>query len=97
MYSWLVRFLLAWLGQTDLDAVDDEGGVGRGPIAGAVEDRDFDRVVLLNTYGDEQAARYAKWLGERADAAPALEIVPVDLPSPVDYEAIYHAAVGAIE
>ncbi len=88
---------MAWLGQTDLDASVDEAKVGRGPIAGAVEDRAFDRVLLLNTYPGEKAAHYAAWLGARTDAAPALEIRPVKLPSPVDYAAIYKAAVDAVE
>jgi len=92
-----VKVLLAWLGQTDLDAAADEQRVGRGPIAGAVEDRPFDRLVLLNTYGQDEAARYATWLGGRNGGAPALEIIPVDLPNPVDYEAIYKAAVDAVE
>ena len=92
-----MKVLLAWLGQTDLDAAADEQGVGRGPIAGAVEDRQFDRLVLLNTYGQDEAARYATWLGGRNGGAPALEIIPVELPNPVDYEAIYKAAVDAVE
>ncbi len=92
-----MKILLAWLGQTDLDAVDGERRIGRGPIAGAVEDRDFDRVLLLNTYSEDQAARFATWLGGRTNGRPALEIRAVDLPSPVDYVAIYKAAVDAVE
>ena len=97
LYSRLVDVLIAWLGQTDLDASVNESKVGRGPIAGAVEDRDFDRVLLLNTYPSDQAARYAAWLGARTEAMPALEVRQVQLPSPVDYAAIYREAVAAVE
>jgi len=92
-----VKILMAWLGQTDLGASRDEQRVGPGPIAGALDDRSFDRVVLLNNYPEGEAAHFATWLGKRTGGHPSLEIRPVDLPSPVDYSAIYKAAVEAIE
>ena len=73
---------MAWLGQTDLDASVDEARVGRGPIAGAVEDRDFDRVLLLNTYpATSRPPATRPGLGARNDAAPALEIAPSNSPA----------------
>ena len=92
-----MKLLLAWLGQADLDGVSNEQRLGAGPIAGAVAERSFDRLVLLNTYPEDEAARYAAWLGARTGGTPALEVRQVSLPTPVDYRAIFEEAVKAVE
>jgi len=92
----MTTLLMAWLGQTDLDAAKDEAKVGAGPVARALEDRVFDAAILLNTYPEAAAAGYLEWLRARV-GHPAVEIRQVQLDSPVDYGAIYRNAVDAVE
>jgi DNA-binding NtrC family response regulator len=91
------RVLLAWVGQTDLNAARDEATIGPGPIAGALLDRTFDAAVLLNSYPTDDVSHYLGWLGERTGGAPPVTLRPAALPSPVDYPAIYRAAVATVE
>ena len=93
----MAELLLAWLGRTDLDAVDGPDRVGLGPVATALTARPFDAAVLLTTYRPTESRRYEAWLGELPGHSTTLELRPVTLPSPVDYEAIYRAAVAEIE
>jgi len=93
----MADLLLAWLGQTDLDAAKDSDSVGLGPIAGAVTERVFDAAVILSTYPRTKTSHYAKWLGDLPGHHSAVEIRPVPLSSPVDYEEIHRAAVAEIE
>ena len=71
--------LLAWLGQTDLDAargVDD----GVGPIARALMDKSLGltHVFLLNNYSEEKSGHYFGWLQTQIDVEMEIRIVHVD-------------------
>ena len=60
--------LLAWLGQTDLNAAGGDPKAGLGPIAQAAGFRDFARIVLLSDYPEERTQGYLDWLGARTRA-----------------------------
>jgi DNA-binding NtrC family response regulator len=50
----------------------------------------YDRVCLLSNYDPERARRYCDWLASRVGvSARNLARVEIDLPSPVDYDAIH--------
>jgi len=56
------KILISWIGRTDLRAVTEVGIVGLGPIAQAVRDISFDRVVLLNNFPEVAVKPYLRWL-----------------------------------
>ena len=87
--------LFAWLGKTDLNACRGEPTAGIGPVARAVEARDFQRVVLLNNYPPEQGEVYRAWHVERS--AVPVEVKACVLESPVSYPEIYRAASAVTE
>ena len=84
--------LMAWVGKNDLAAAS--GDQQAGPIAGAVDARRYDRVVLLNDWPPEKGKAYAAWLKTRTGAE--LELRQVKLTSPTNYTEIYRAANVAV-
>ncbi|TYO99680.1 DNA-binding NtrC family response regulator [Geothermobacter ehrlichii] len=85
------RILFAWVGMNDLKASRGEADGQMGPIARVATEMTFSRLVLLDNYGPaENVADYVAWL-ERQCGLP-VELVSVELPSPVDFAAIYVAA-----
>ena len=82
--------LLAWLGQTDLNAAGGDPKAGLGPIAQAAGFRDFARIVLLSDYPEERTQGYLDWLGARTRAE--LVVRPVRLSSPMHFGEIYQTA-----
>jgi transcriptional regulator with PAS, ATPase and Fis domain len=85
------RVLLAWIGLTDLKAIDAGGS---GPIAQALASRDFDHVVLLNNMTDERVGPYERWLKKRTGATVVVR--QCALTSPTHYRDIYAAVVDAV-
>lgn len=85
------RWLVAWVGNADRDAAEGRTPEGVGPIASAVAaDGAYDRIYLLTNRDHERAVRYCDWLAERTGIPPDhIDLYDVDLPSPVDYDAIY--------
>jgi len=68
------RLLFAWLGKTDLAAV--EGKAKQGPILEVVSNRTFDELHILADCPEADAARYQDWLSHRGrDRAPYLRDV----------------------
>jgi len=84
------RILVSWLGRTDLRAITESDQVGIGPIAQALRTGRFRRLELLCDCPAEEADVYLDWLRPQTEAS----IVPhsVALPSPIDFDAIYHHA-----
>lgn len=84
------RILLAWIGQTDLDAPSDPVKIGLGPIACALTENVADEAVLLNNYPTEKVGPYEMWL--RAVSKVPFQIRQFDLSSPTNFREIYNAA-----
>jgi DNA-binding NtrC family response regulator len=89
------KILFAWLGNTDLRAVDDEKFIGIGPIAQAVVAREFDRLVLLSNHSHSDVARYLSWLTGKKSTPCTTHFY--QLSSPMDFGEIYQAAVVALQ
>ncbi len=89
------NWLVAWVGQADLDAsmglrkdAADPGPIGEALTPGSP----YNRVHLLCNYPADQAQNYLAWLRKRCHLpAAALEVTHLPLSSPVDYGAIYAA------
>ncbi len=88
------RVLFAWVGRTDLRAPTESDAVGVGPIAQAVEARDFDEVRLLSDYDRGLVEPYLDWLRTRTKAT--IEVVYEPLGGPTDFGEIYEAAVRGV-
>mgnify|MGYP002077468085 FL=1 len=86
---------MAWLGNTDLRAVTDEEKIGLGPVAQAVVARNFEHLVLLSNYGEEEVDAYLKWLKTQKDIL--VTVRSVQLISPTDFGEIYQAVRATLE
>ena len=85
------RVLVSWIGRTDLRAPAESDSVGLGPIAQALEARDFDEAFLLSDYPETEVKRYVKWLANRSKAR--IELLLEKLSGPMQFGEIYEAAV----
>lgn len=88
------RVLLAWVGVSDLFGPSNEAIGKIGPIAQALDARDFDRVVILESFSKVEHQTmlppYVQWLRARTKAK--LLERPVPLVGPTDFGGIYEAA-----
>src|SRR5262245_53445890 len=82
--------LIAWVGRTDLRAPTEEAIVGLGPIGQAIQDRQFDLIILLSNYDKVEVVPYLKWLQGRTPAK--IQSKYVSLSSPTEYSEIHAAA-----
>jgi transcriptional regulator with PAS, ATPase and Fis domain len=89
-----MRLLLAWIGNTDLRA-SEMAEAADGPIARAVEAREFDRVLVISNYPKEKTKAFAKWLTKQTTSA--VQPLYATLSSPTNFGEIYEAAVNACE
>ena len=90
------RVLFAWIGNTDLKSAEENRTGELGPIAQVAKQGAFARLVLLNNYGQERNPEgYVAWLKQHSSAP--VDLVPVKLPSPTDFAAIYVAARDRVE
>jgi DNA-binding NtrC family response regulator len=90
------KVMFAWVGMNDLRAARENAPEKLGPIARAVTELGFSRVMLLNNYGkDENVPAYLDWLKTKSQAS--IDLVHVNLPSPIDFAAIYIAAKKQVE
>lgn len=71
--------LVAWLGQADLDASTDSNEIG--PVAQALDDLRFERVVLLASYPKQDCQLYSKWLQKRFDGEVKIPQCPLEDPT----------------
>jgi DNA-binding NtrC family response regulator len=85
------RVLAAWIGRTDLRAPDESETVGLGPIAQALDAREFDQVFLLADYADSQVKPYLRWLTARTKAH--VDVTFEKLSGPTNFGEIHEAAV----
>lgn len=93
----MLRTLVCWLGLTDLDAAHGVPKAGIGPIAQALDAREFDEVVLLSNYTGErkkQASSYLRWVKQRTNSKVLLQQVTLD--DPTNFSGIYEIADAAL-
>jgi transcriptional regulator with GAF, ATPase, and Fis domain len=89
------KLLLSWIGRTDLKAVDQNSVVGLGPIANALESREFQHAHFLNNYPAADVSPFVRWIKSRSKVP--LSIHNAKLTSPTDFGEIYQAVVAVIE
>jgi DNA-binding NtrC family response regulator len=84
-------WLVAWIGKTDHEAAEGISSATQGPIAASLlGDQRFDKVYLLTNYPHARSVAFCTWLEGIADYLPnQVELYDIDLPSPIDYAAIY--------
>jgi len=87
--------LLSWVGLADLKAADSSGDDGSGPVAQALAERKYDRIVLLANFNKHQRDTITAWLGKHTSAE--IELRYVELKDPTDFDAIHKIAVSAFE
>jgi len=88
------RVLISWIGKTDLNASQDIGNAGIGPIAQALSNRPFDVVVLLNDYPKQDGKAYLKWVEQFSQGL--IELQQVKLTSPVHFADIYQVVTECV-
>lgn len=84
-------WLISWIGKTDHDASEGRLGGDLGPIASSLmgETR-YDRIYLLTNYEFDRGRQFCAWLEKKCGYKDsAVDLYGVDLPSPIDYAAIY--------
>ncbi len=89
------RTLLAWIGMTDLRAAENETVAFPGPILSALQQRDYDQLLLLSNFATGDNERYVSWI--RTHSSLPVGIEEVRLSSPTNIEEIYRGAVEVIE
>jgi DNA-binding NtrC family response regulator len=84
-------WLVAWIGKTDHEASEGVSIATQGPIAGALlGSHRFDKVYLLTNYPHARSVVFCTWLEKITGYLPdQVELYDIDLPSPIDYAAIY--------
>lgn len=81
--------LYAWIGKTDLRAIDDSASVGLGPIAQAVKMGTFAKVHLLTDSSKSEWKPYLHWLADITGLKA--QVHEVNLKGPTDFASIYQA------
>ena len=89
------QVLISWIGATDLRAPKESETLGVGPIAQAVEVRQYNEIVLICDYPPKRATPYIEWLKKRCPFK--ISINYVNLSSPTNFGEIYEAATGIID
>lgn len=89
-----MKILLAWVGKTDLQASEGDKKSGLGPIGQVVEEREFDRILLLCNYEKKRLSDYKKWIASKT--ATPIDVRHINLASPMDFGKIYRAVIEAI-
>lgn len=88
------KVLICWVGFTDLRAAEESQEVGLGPIAQAVDARDFDEVVLISDQPQHVTKAYVDWLRSRNSIQIILHYEK--LSGPTNFGEIYEAAVRVL-
>lgn len=84
------QWLVSWIGNTDHECAEGRRGQETGPIATALQSgQRFDRVHLLTNYSHARSLAYCQWLEQLCGRE--VDLFQVELPSPIDYAAIYRA------
>ena len=84
------RILICWIGNTDLQASEGQEDVGAGPIAQALDAREFDEVFFITDYEDTRVKPYLNWIRKRTPTPH--QLFYRHLSSPTHFGEIYEAA-----
>jgi sigma54-dependent transcription regulator len=90
----MMNILISWIGATDLRAQKESHTIGFGPIAQAVIDKQYDKIILISDYAEEKTDCFKKWLQSRTEIPVTLH--HFTLTSPTDFGEIYHATTTVI-
>ncbi len=88
------RILICWIGNTDLQASEGQN-VGVGPIAQALDKREFDEVFFITDYEDTRVTPYINWIKKRTPTPHKL--FHRQLSSPTHFGEIYEAATSVCQ
>ena len=88
------RILICWIGNTDLQASEGED-VGVGPIAQALDKREFDEVFFISDYEDTRVKPYINWIKKRVPTPHKLFYR--HLSNPTHFGEIYEAAASVCQ
>ena len=83
------RILICWIGNTDLQASEGQD-VGAGPIAQALDTREFDEVFFITDYEETRVKPYVNWIQERTPTPH--QLFYRQLSSPTHFGEIYEIA-----
>ncbi len=86
---------MAWIGLTDLRARENYRVAFPGPILSALQQRDYDQLVVLSNFPSADNERFVSWIREQASIPVVIE--EVRLTSPTNFEQIYRGAVEVID
>lgn len=89
------RILVSWIGMTDLRAAEGDPTAFPGPILSAVQQREFDQLILLSNFPAASNDRFKSCVREHHDLPVA--ITALKLTSPTNFEEIYRGAVRVID
>ena len=94
-----MRLLVSWIGNADVRAAEADDKSDIGPVAQAIEARQFDRVLLLADQERSKLRSYEGWLRARGQvkSRAAIKIERVELTSPTNFDEIYSAVTGALD
>jgi len=84
-------FLFSWLGRTDVLAGQGHPDAGLGPVAQALEQKKYQRLVLLSNYPPEESEPYHEWIASR-NPETIIDIRQVNLSGPTSYKDIFQGA-----
>jgi DNA-binding NtrC family response regulator len=91
------KWLVSWIGATDLKAEKEEVEKGVGPVASALTRLPrFDRVLLLTNYDFDESSRFVSWAQAKAGLPELPDLLSVKLNSPIDYNEIYERVVDTL-
>lgn len=83
------RWLISWIGDSDLKSVSSNGTDSQGAISSAISSpAAYDRIHLLTNYGHEESANFCNWL-EQKTGCTEVDLYEIDLSSPINYAEIY--------
>jgi len=88
-------FLVSWLGRTDILAGQGHPDVGLGPVAQALEQKKYRRLVLLSNYPSEESESFHGWIASR-NPETIIDIRRIELSGPTCYKDIFQGAVQVL-
>ena len=88
------KFLISWIGQTDIRSMQNNGEDGIGPVAQVCAGDIYAEAILLSNYNHKVNDSFLKWLRQRTKSK--IELHQINLTSPTNYEEIYEAATSVI-
>lgn len=89
------KILICWIGFADLKAATGLEGAGMGPIGQAVNEIEFDQIVLISDQSEKENLRYIEWLKNLFPID--IHLHSVELTSPTHFGEIYKTVIQVVE